>query len=190
VGAQIKVTFQNYQIQFASTGQNALLNGERTFTNNSGNQTLNDLQIGVGEIKMSCTGNISVTFNGESYMNWTESFSRTLRKLDVGNFVAITEPTSTGLPYSNVIRWGTDSKGGTYYNTIEDSIQSKLCYGTWKRFDGKYTIYSDANNGPTQLVLGYNNLNAPIASNCESAKIKILWVNDLGQTVESFRFIY
>lgn len=190
LGAQIKVTFQNYQIQFANTGQNAVLNGERIFTNNSGNQTLNDLQIGVGEIKLSCSGTISVEFNGESYMNWTESYSRTLRKLDFGNFVAITKPTSTGLPYTNVVRWGTNSNGANYYNTIEDSIQSQLCFGNWKRFDGKYTIYSDANNGPTQLILGYNNSNSPIASNCEAAKIKVLWVNDLGQTVESFRFIY
>jgi len=65
LGAQIKVTFQNYQIQFAGTGQNVIINGERTFTNESGNQTLNDLQIGVGEVKVTCFGNISVDLNVE-----------------------------------------------------------------------------------------------------------------------------
>lgn len=190
LGSQIKVSFINYTVSISNTGQTAVINGERLFTNISGSQDINNLQIGIGEIKQTCSGSITVQVSGESYMSWNESYTRTLRKLDFGNFVSVTKPASSGLPYSNVIRWGTDSKGGNYYNSVEDSIQAKLCYGTWKRFDGKYVIYSDANNGPTQLILGYNNSNAPITSNCESAKLKVLWVNDLGQTVESFRVIY
>lgn len=190
VGSQIKVTYTDYQVQFLSTGQSIVVNGEKTFSNLSGSQNINDLQIGSGEMKTSCAGTLNIQANGELYMNWNEAYSRTTRKIDVGVFRSSIKPEGTGLPYSNVIRWGTDNEGGEYYNTIEDSIQSQLCFGNWKRFDGKYTIYSTENAGATQIYLGYNSANAPIASNCESAKMKVLWVNDLGQTVESFRLIY
>lgn len=189
-GAQIKITYTDYQVQFLSSGQSIVVNGEKTFSNLSGSQNINDLQIGSGEMKTSCAGSLNIQFNGELYMNWNEAYSRTTRKIDVGVFRASIKPEGTGLPYSNAIRWGTDNEGGEYYNTIEDSIQSQLCFGNWKRFDGKYTIYSTENAGATQIYLGYNSANAPIVSNCESAKMKVLWVNDLGQTVESFRLIY
>lgn len=190
IGAQIKVSYGNYEVLFLSAGQTVVVNGEKTFTNLSGTQDINDLQVGVGELKTSCTGTINVQLNDELFMNWNESFSRTTRKTDFAVFESSVKPEGTGLPYSNVIRWGTDNKGGVYYNVIEDSIQSQLCYGNWKRFDGKYTIYSAENNGPTEIYLGFNSSNDPISSNCQSSKMKVLWIDDLGQIVESFRLIY
>ena len=61
IGAQIKVSYVNYEVLFLSAGQTVVVNGEKTFTNLSGTQDINDLQIGAGELKTSCTGSFSIS---------------------------------------------------------------------------------------------------------------------------------
>ena len=189
-GAQIKVNVVNLELRDVNTGLTVVVNGSRTFTNLSGDLDILDLVEGTNEMLRKVEGvNLSLTYPDGTSRTWNESYTIRTRKAGFDYYFEIIGD-ATGLLYEGASSWGVNRSGQNFYTVPNTPIKSILCTGSnWVICGGDVSIYNDS-RATTRILHGLNNLGNVSTDACFANTMKIIWVDDSGETHESLKQYY
>jgi len=190
VGAQLKVNVVNFELRDLNTELTVVVNGSRTFTNLTGDLEILDLVEGTNEMLRKVEGtNLSITYPDGTSRTWNESYTIRTRKAGFDYYFEIIGD-ATGLPYENASSWGVNRSGQNFYTVPIVPIKSILCTGSnWVISGGDVSIYNDS-RATTRIIHGLNNLGNVSSDPCFANTMKIIWVDDSGESHESLKQYY
>jgi hypothetical protein len=171
-GTFLNFEFHNYLETDALTGHTIKINGESDLENVSGG-IIQLLGSETTTVIHKNTANVNVSFKGEPARDWN------LTKLLVytgqpGSLVLAVNGFGTAHGYSNLLSWGKDHEGNSFFSQVAQSIVSTEVCNFLPRSGVKvYSIPSE--NSKATVTYGFNNSNVQISGSECPTTYRLIW---------------
>jgi len=133
---------------------------------------------------------LTISYGDGTSRVWNESYFIRTRKANFEYYFEILGDPAA-LPYAGATSWGVNRSGSVFYSVPSKPIQGTLCFSgsLWVTTGGEVLIHTD-NKPITQVIHGLDNLGNLSTDPCFANTMKIIWVDDSGETHESLKQYY
>ena len=171
-GASVIVKCINFTMTKVSTGKSITLNGTKTFQNVTGG-FLWQLGNGYTSVVHKIFGTVQATFDDNTTRTWNIARQRTFTGTP-GQLIMTVDGFGTEGAYENLVAWGTNRQGETFYSQITQSVvHREVCF--WDPCTGSTVHQIPADNKKATITFGYDDNNQYIVNGDCPTKFKLDW---------------
>ncbi len=178
-GTTVTLKFINIEIRKLSNNKTVILNGEKTYENESGGLVIT--LDGTGSVVHKVSGTLTVKFEDGTVREWSIARKKTFTGSFLGHTIVLAvEGFGSADGYDNLETYGTNREGEKFYTQISTPVVIKETCG-WDPCSGMMVLQLPSEGKSATVSFGYDSNNEPIAEDDCPARFRIDW-NDNGST--------